>query len=65
MFSGLDMYCADPAQPLTTAGEELDDLLVDHDLPDLSVRGVLLEPPSRLGEGRRRSYGRNSEAVRT
>ena len=28
----------DPAQPLTTAGEALDDL--DHDLSDLSVRGV-------------------------
>ena len=31
------MY-ADPAQPLTTAGEEIDDL--DNDLSDLSVRGV-------------------------
>ena len=29
---------ADPAQPLTTAGEELDYL--DRDLSDLSVRGV-------------------------
>ena len=27
---------ADPALPLTTAGEELDD--VDHDLSDLSTR---------------------------
>ena len=34
MFPGLDLYYADPAQPLTTAGEELDEL--DH---DLSVRG--------------------------
>ena len=34
VFPGLDLYCADPAQPLTTAGEELDDL--DHDLSDLS-----------------------------
>ena len=38
MFPGLDLYYADPAQPLTTAGEELDDL--DHDLSDLSVRRV-------------------------
>ena len=35
MFPGLDLYHADPAQPLTTAGEELDDL--DH---HLSVRAV-------------------------
>ena len=34
MFPGLDLYCADLAQSLTTAGEELDDL--DHDLSDLS-----------------------------
>ena len=33
MFFGLDLYSADPAQPLTTLGEELDDL--DHDLSDL------------------------------
>ena len=38
MCSALDLYHADPAQPLTTAGEELDDL--GHDLSDLSVRGV-------------------------
>ena len=31
MSLGLDLYYADPAQPLTTAGEEPDDL--DHDLP--------------------------------
>ena len=37
MFPGLDLYYADPAQRLTTAGDELDDL--DH---DLSVGGVLL-----------------------
>ena len=36
MFPGLDLYYADPAQPLTTAGEELDYL--DHDLSHLSVR---------------------------
>ena len=38
MFPGLNLYYAHPAQPLTTAGEELDDL--DHDLSDLPVRGV-------------------------
>ena len=26
MFIGLDLYHADPAQPLTAAGEERDDL---------------------------------------
>ena len=31
---GLDLYYADPAQPLTAAGGELDYL--DHDLSDLS-----------------------------
>ena len=40
MFPGLDLYYADPAQPLTAAGEELDD--PDHDLSDLSVQGVQL-----------------------
>ena len=35
LFPGLDCrYYADPAQPLTTAGQEPDDL--DHDLSDLS-----------------------------
>ena len=38
MLPGLDLYYADPAQPPTTASEEPDDL--DHDLSDLSVRGV-------------------------
>ena len=38
MLPGLDPYYAFPAQPLTTAGEDLDDL--DHDLSDLSVRRV-------------------------
>ena len=33
MFPGLVLYYTDPAQPLTTAREELDDL--DHDLSDL------------------------------
>ena len=33
VFPGLDLYYADTAQPLTTAGEELDDLYdLDHDL---------------------------------
>ena len=42
MFPGLDLYCTDPAQPLTTAGEELDDL--DHHLSDLSdLSGFFLE----------------------
>ena len=36
MFPVLDLYYADPAQPLTTAGEELDYL--HH---DLSVRGLV------------------------
>ena len=39
MFLGLDLYYADPRQPFTTAGEELDDL--DRDLSDLSVGGDL------------------------
>ena len=38
MFRGLGLYYADPAQPLTTARGEIDDL--GHDLSDLSVRGV-------------------------
>ena len=38
MLPGLDLYFADRAQPLTRAGEELDDL--DRDLSDLPVRGV-------------------------
>ena len=33
MFPRLDLYYADPEQPLTTAGEELDD--VNHDLPEV------------------------------
>ena len=36
MFPRLDLYCADPAQHIVTAGYELDDL--DRDLSDLSVR---------------------------
>ena len=35
MFPVLDLYYADPAQPLTTAGEELDYL--DHDLSVLDM----------------------------
>ena len=34
MLPGLDLYHADPAQPVTTASEEPEDL--DHDLSDLS-----------------------------
>ena len=33
IFLEYDLYCANPAQPLTTAGEELDDL--DHDLSEV------------------------------
>ena len=36
MFPRLDLYCTDPAQPLTTAGEDLDDL--DRDLSDAHIR---------------------------
>ena len=39
MFPGLDLHYADPAQSLTTAGEELDDL--DHDISDLSDLSVV------------------------
>ena len=39
MFPGLDLYYTDPAQPLTTAGEELlDDISVEdlnHDLSEV------------------------------
>ena len=36
MFPGLDhLYYADPAQPLTTAGEELHDL--DRDLSEVCI----------------------------
>ena len=40
MLPRLDLYCADPAQPLTAAGEALDDL--NHDLSDLSVMIYLM-----------------------
>ena len=36
MLPGLDLHSADPGQPLTTAGEEVDDL--HRDLFGLSVR---------------------------
>ena len=42
MFPGLDLYYADPAQRITTAGEESDDL--DHDLSELPVPGVKAWP---------------------
>ena len=40
MIPGLDLYHANPALPLTTAGEELDDLDDLSDLSDLSVPRV-------------------------
>ena len=43
MFPELDLYYADPAQPLVTAGEELDDL--NHDLPEVWEK--LREPEAR------------------
>ena len=37
MFPGLDLpEKANPAQPLTAAGEGLDNISVDHDISDLS-----------------------------
>ena len=37
MVPGLGLYCTDPAQPLTTAGDGLDDLYdLDHDLSEVS-----------------------------
>ena len=55
MFSGLDLYCTDPAQHLRTAGYDLDDL--NRDLSNLSVRRVkgllpcnpFTTAPTRLG----------------
>ena len=46
MFSGLDLYCADRAQPLTAAGEEPDDL--DRDLSEVSTLVLLHALPKRL-----------------
>ena len=40
MFPGLDLHYADPGQPLTHAGEELDDL--DRDVSE--VCNIRLEP---------------------
>ena len=40
MFPGLDLYCADPAQHLITAGEDLHDLLYDLSGHDLSVNDL-------------------------
>ena len=48
MVPGCDLYSTDPAQHLTAAVEELDYL--DHDLSDLSVRGVRV-PVRRLNVG--------------
>ena len=51
MFSGLDLYCTDPAQHLTTAGQDLDDL--DRDLSDLSeVRKLALVERHRMKKPR-------------
>lgn len=48
MFPGLDLCYANPAQPLTTVGAELNDL--DRVLSDLSIRGVkLLKSPRQRG----------------
>lgn len=48
MFRRLDLYYADPAQPLTAAVEELDALDDDLSVADLSVRGgvkgLIFEP---------------------
>ena len=48
MFPGLDLCCADPAQSLTTASEELDYL--DHDLSDLCDLSDLDHDLSDLSE---------------
>ena len=40
MLPVLDLCYLDPAQPLATTGEELDDL--DHDLSGLPFRGTTL-----------------------
>ena len=42
MFPVLDLYYADPAQPLTWAGEELDYL--DHDLSGLCPTCEIVAP---------------------
>ena len=47
---GLDLYSADPVQPLTTAGEELDDLHDLYDLYDLydlrsCLKIMIISPP--------------------
>ena len=56
IFPGLDhLHCyADPEQPLTTAGEELDDLSVD----DLSVYDISVDDLSVDDLGHDLSYGR-------
>ena len=48
IFSGLHLYYADPAQPLTMAGQELDDL--NHDLSDLSDISDRSDPDHDLSE---------------
>ena len=44
----MDLYCADPAQPLTTAREELDYLLIDLDPSDPSDLDYLYRDLSDL-----------------
>ena len=49
-FPGSDLCCAGLVQPLTTAGEELDDL--DHDLSDLCDICPSWERAARHGRSR-------------
>lgn len=42
MFPGFDVYTTHAAQHLKTAGYDVDDLLIDRDVSDLSVRRVKL-----------------------
>ena len=56
MFPGLDLYYTDPAQPLTTAHEELDDL--DHYLSCLfEVCKFFAKPDLGLGTRVRAGVG--------
>ena len=50
MVPGLDLYCADPAQPLSTACEELDlPSTVDHDLSEVCM-GEMWQLSARRGK---------------
>ena len=54
----MDLFCTDPAQPLTAAGEELDHLdHLDHDLSSLGVVHIV----HRLST----IYRRNTDAIKT